>query len=276
MTIEEIRNRKEELGLSAAALAELAQVPLGTLQKILSGETKCPRYATRIAIEKVLAEKETNVFKNAGGFDTIGNSPTELRESTAEYAAIPKKQGEYTLDDYYAWPEDQRIELIDGVIYEMSAPTFIHQRFAFHFAHLVQSYIDKRGGDCIPMVSPVDVKLDCDNRTMIQPDVLILCDKSKIRKWGIEGAPDFILEVLSESTRKKDLTIKMRKYINAGVKEYWILDPRDKKLYVYDFRDEGIPGIYPLSGEVGVRIYDEELKICLDDLAAMFEDLPKD
>lgn len=262
MTIEEIRTRKEELGISAAALAELAGIPLGTLQKILSGETRCPRYATRLALEKVLGNPQ-NIL---------------LKESTAEYGAAgsaQKKQGEYTLEDYYAWPEDQRIELIDGVIYEMLAPTFIHQRFAFHFAHLVQSYIDKKGGSCIPMVSPVDVKLDCDNKTMIQPDALILCDKSKIRKWGIEGAPDFILEVLSDSTRKKDLSIKHRKYLNAGVKEYWILDPRDKRLYVYDFRDEGIPGVYPLTGEVGVRIYNEELKICLDDLAVMFNDLPE-
>lgn len=264
MTIEEMKRRKEELGLSAAALAEMAQIPLGTLQKILSGETKSPRYATRQAIERVLSNTQHYTQNSI------------LRESTAEYKAVPKKQGDYTLEDYYAWPEDQRIELIDGVIYDMSAPTFIHQRFAFHFAYLVQSYIDKKGGDCIPMVSPVDVKLDCDNKTMIQPDALILCDKSKIRTWGIEGAPDFILEVLSDASRKKDLSIKLRKYLNAGVKEYWILDPRDKKLYVYDFRDEGIPGIYPLSGEVGVRIYSEELKICLDDLAAMFKDLPED
>lgn len=263
MTLEEIRKRKDELGMSAATLAELAHVPIGTVQKILSGETKNPRYATRMAIERILFEQQKE-------------TPKLLRESPAEYATKRKKQGEYTLEDYYAWPEDQRIELIDGVIYDMSAPTFIHQRFAFHFAHIVQNFIDKKGGSCIPMVSPVDVKLDCDNRTMIQPDALILCDKNKIRRWGIEGAPDFILEVLSDSTRKKDLTIKMKKYINAGVKEYWILDPRDKRLYVYDFRDEGIPGIYPLSGEVGVRIYNEELKICLDDLAAMFADIPEE
>lgn len=262
MTLEEMQNRKKELGYSNEMLSNLSGVPIGTLQKILSGETKCPRYDTRIAIENALSVK-TNRLKEAEAVYS-----TDTKE---------KKQGEYTLDDYYAWPEDQRIELIDGVIYEMLAPTFIHQRFAFHFAYLVQTYIEKKKGKCIPMVSPVDVKLDCDNRTMVQPDVLILCDRSKIRKWGIEGAPDFVLEVLSESTRKKDLTIKMKKYINAGVKEYWILDPREKRLYTYDFTDEGIPGVYPLTGEVGLRLYDGDLKIPLDELAAMFadiEDLP--
>ena len=81
--------------------------------------------------------------------------------------------------------------MIDGVIYEMLVPGFIHQRFAFHFAHVVQKFIDKKGGDCMVVVSPVDVRLDCDNKTMIQPDALILCDKSRIRRWGIEGSPEF-------------------------------------------------------------------------------------
>lgn len=140
MTLEEIRKRKDELGMSAATLAELSHVPLGTLQKILSGETKSPRYATRMAIERILFEQQKE-------------TPKLLRESPAEYATKRKKQGEYTLEDYYAWPEDQRIELIDGVIYDMSAPTFIHQRFAFHFAHIVQNFIDKKGGSCMYMIS---------------------------------------------------------------------------------------------------------------------------
>lgn len=261
MTIEEIIKRKEELGYSAERLSELSGVPLGTLQKILSGKTRVPRYETKQALERVLQKRTVNM----------------IRESAVAYQTKPvKKQGEYTLEDYYAWPEDERIELIDGVIYDMSAPSFIHQRFAFHFAHLVQSYIEKKKGSCITMVSPVDVRLDRDYKTMLQPDALILCDRDKIRKWGIDGAPDFILEVLSDSTRKKDLSIKMKKYLCAGVREYWILDPREKMLYIYDFRDEGIPKVCTLSGEVGVGIYDGDLKISLDALADMFADIPED
>ena len=219
-----------------------------------------------------MAEGHTNVPYETGMKDLTST----MKEAPAAYALRSKKQGEYTLEDYYAWPEDERIELIDGVIYDMAAPTFIHQRFAFHFTYLVQNFISRKGGSCIPMVSPVDVRLDRDNRTMVQPDALILCDKSKIRKWGIDGAPDFILEVLSQSTRKKDLRIKLQKYKNAGVKEYWALDPIDRKLFVYDFREEPFSAVYPLCGEVGIRLYDEELKISLDELAAMFADVPED
>ena len=270
MTIEEMKKKKEELGYSAERLSELSGVPLGTLQKILSGQTKVPRYETRQALESALLA-ESKYYK--GTDDT----PVGLvREPAAQYhSEIVKKQGEYTLEDYYAWPEDQRIELIDGVIYEMLAPSFIHQRFLFHFAYKVQQYIDAHQGDCIPMVSPVDVRLDCDDRTMLQPDALILCDKNKIRKWGIEGAPDFVLEVLSDSTRKKDLSLKMKKYLCAGVREYWIIDPRERKLYIYDFRDEGVPAVHPLEGEAGVGIYDGQLKISLDEFAKMFLDIPE-
>ena len=301
MTIEEIRRRKDELGYSAEQLSRKSGVPIGTLQKILSGQTKVPRYETRMALERALNQSERmlnqpeKVDNRADGkhtYDTTVSQATMVRESAA-YGSVPddssvsgsvavagrsmmKRQGDYTLDDYYAWPEDERIELIDGVIYFMAAPTFIHQRFAFHFAYLVQNYISSKGGSCIPMVSPVDVRLDCDNKTMIQPDVLILCDKSKIRRWGIEGAPEFVAEVLSDSSRKKDLSVKMRKYLNAGVKEYWIFDPKEKRLYVYDFREEGIPGVYPLTGEVGLGLYDGDLKIPLDEFAVMFEDIPEE
>lgn len=264
MTLEEIKKRKEDLGYSAEQLAQLSGVPLGTLQKILSGKTKVPRYETKQALERVLTKPLEKP-----------RSPGVIRETAVPYQTKPvKKPGEYTLEDYYSWPEDERIELIDGVIYDMVAPSFIHQRFAFHFAYLVQSYIEKKKGSCIPIVSPVDVRLDRDNKTMLQPDALILCDKSKIRKWGIDGAPEFILEVLSDSTRKKDLSIKMKKYLNAGVREYWIMDPREKMLYIYDFRDEGVPRVCALSGEAGVGIYDGELKIPLDVFAEMFADIP--
>ena len=208
MTLEEMKRIKQERGYSLAQLSNYSGVPLGTLQKIFSGETETPRYATRKALESVLSD---------GNYECERESPM-VEESTVYEAGRPKKQGEYTLEDYYTLPDDRRVELIDGVIYDMSVPTFVHQHILGDIYNTIQNYINDRKGACIPMMAPVDVRLDCDNRTMVQPDILILCDKSKICKWGIMGAPDFCLEIISESTGRKDYIKKLQKYTDAGVK----------------------------------------------------------
>ena len=185
-----------------------------------------------------------------------------------------KKQGEYTLEDYYALPDERRVELIDGVIYDMGASTFVHQHISAVIYSTIIKYIESKGGSCLPMYSPVDVRLDSDNKTMVQPDVLILCDKSQIRKWGIEGAPDFCLEIISRSTSKKDYIKKLQKYTDAGVKEYWIIDPERKVLLTYHWKDDYLPHMYPLKGCVGLALYDEELQIDLDKIASLIQDYP--
>ena len=126
----------------------------------------------------------------------------------------------------------------------------------------------------MPMVAPLDVNLDCDDKTMVQPDVLILCDRSKIRKWGLYGAPDFCMEILSESTRHKDCVKKLQKYIDAGVKEYWILDPFRKMMLTYCWKDDYAAHMYPLEGSLGLQLYDGELQIDLGSLAELIVEYP--
>lgn len=279
MTIEQMRNIKEERGYSMSQLSEYSGVPLGTLQKIFSGETKTPRKSTMSAIEKVLLGEESVYQGKAYTYhmESKGISADHIRE-TVSYGTefVEKKQGEYTLEDYYALPDERRVELIDGVIYDMSAPMFVHQIIAGEVYVKICEYIEKNKGECVPAMSPVDVQLDCDNKTMVQPDVLIICDPEKIQRFGIFGAPDFVLEVLSPSTRKKDLTLKLNKYIEAGVREYWVIDPEKKILIVYDFAEEGLPCIYPLEGEVGLAIYEEKLKINLTKIAEIIEKYDRD
>lgn len=279
MTIEEMKQIKEERGYSMSQLSEYSGVPLGTLQKIFSGQTLKPRKSTITAIEKVLLGDESIYQGKAYTYQL------ESRESKAdcvrEAAAyntrfVEKKQGEYTLEDYYTLPEERRVELIDGVIYDMSSPLFVHQIIAGEVYAQIREYIEKNKGECVPVIAPVDVQLDCDNKTMVQPDVLIICDAQKIRKFGVFGAPDFVLEVLSDSTRKKDLTLKLSKYIESGVREYWIIDPKKKLLLTYDFTEEGMPCIYPLEGEAGLAIYQEKLKINLNKIAEIIEKYDRD
>ena len=207
--------------------------------------------------------------------DSQGARPDCVREKAAAYDISRKRQGEYTVADYYAWPKDQRVELIDGRIHVLEAPDFVHQRITGEMLFAIKSFIHRNGGDCIPLLSPIDVRLDCDDRTMVQPDLIILCDKSKIRRWGVMGAPDFILEILSQTTRRKDCTKKLQKYSDAGVREYWILDLEKKRLLTYDFIHDNMPCIYPLKDAAPLAIFDGRLQIDLDEIAALIQDWPE-
>lgn len=254
MTIKEMQERKRELGYTYAQIAELSGVPVGTVQKVLGGITLTPRYETLMALEKVL------------GRDTNDRGTFVLQEAHSLYGA--KRQGMYDLEDYYSTPDDIRVELIDGVIYDMTAPTSVHQIIeGYIYSKLLQHVLEK-GGKCLPMISPLDVQLDCDNKTMVQPDVVIVCDRKKIIDRCVYGAPDFIIEVLSQSTKKKDSVIKLNKYLNAGVREYWMIDPVKKAVIVYDFAHDEYPMLYGFDAKVPVGIWDGEIEI---DFAEVYE-----
>ncbi len=213
---------------------------------------------------------------------TKQNIPADTVPTVCEEAfsyITRKKQGEYTIDDINALPEDYRAELIDGVIYDMTAPGSRHQIIISRLFTALANYIDANGGGCIPMIAPVDVQLDCDDKTMVQPDLFIACDRSKLRDAGIFGAPDFIIEVLSPSTRMKDLSIKLAKYQNAGVREYWIVDPEQEKVLVYDFTREVYPVIYGFADKIPVGIYKGDCIVDFDViqkyLHSIFHDKPE-
>lgn len=304
MTIEEMKSIKDSRGYSFVQLSDYTGVPVITLQRIFAGTTKNPRKATLDAIEKVLkgdesvysgraysyeknssvkcSEKDerSHVFleNERSSMQSDNNRGSMLCEDEPVYGSTnrserhEKKNGEYTIDDYYALPEDQWVELIDGYFYEMNAPRPVHQIISSLIFRTIIFFIEKNKGNCIPMYSPIDVQLDCDDRTMVQPDIVIVCDRDKIKDNVIFGAPDFVLEILSPSTRRKDMFIKSEKYCNAGVKEYWMVDPKKKVLIVYDFLDEDVtPVIVPLKGEYALSLYDGKLKINLDELSEAIE-----
>ncbi len=191
-----------------------------------------------------------------------GQENSSMHEA-AVYMQEPEEKapGEYTIEDYYRFPQERRVELIDGVIYDMASPTHIHQLIGGQIFKAFSNYTDRKKGDCIVAYAPLDVQLDRDDKTMVQPDVMIVCDRDKFRKGLVYGAPDLLVEILSRSTKKKDMTIKLAKYAEAGVREYWIVDPERKKVIVYDFEDDMNVSIYGFESEVPVGIFQGECKV---------------
>ena len=183
-----------------------------------------------------------------------------LREAVVKYG-IQKKQGEFTIEDLEKFPDDMRMELIDGVIYDMAAPNHKHQIIAGKVFVIFDNYVMKKKGKCIVEMAPMNVQLDRDDKTMVQPDILITCDRDKLLKNSVYGDPDLVVEILSPSTRKKDVTIKLKKYKNARVREFWIIDPEKKLVQVYVFEKSDFPTTYTFEDTIPVGIFDGECEV---------------
>lgn len=271
ITLADILRIKEERGYSVAKLSEYSGVPVGTLQKLLRGDSANPRKATLDALEKVLFGDE-KLYPGKAYTYQMDSQPGMLNQPRTYGAErIYLEQGEYTLQDYYALPDDRRVELINGIFYDMASPSTLHQHIAGLVYRRVSDFIEENDGDCMAFIAPVDVQLDRDVSTMVQPDVIVVCDPKKVKHFGIYGAPDFVLEVLSKSTKKRDITLKLMKYMEAGVREYWAIDTDRRILIVYLAEEDAVPHIYPLQGEIDVRIYEGRLQIDLEKISRVID-----
>ena len=141
-------------------------------------------------------------------------------------------------------------------------------------AFLFELFIRENQGNCLVIPAPFDVQLDCDDRTIVQPDLVVTCRKERLLKQGLYGAPDLVIEITSTSTRKMDYTKKMIKYMEAGVREYWIVDLQKRKVVTYFFEEDPIPLIYSFYDKVPVRIYDGRLEINFAELSQVLESIP--
>lgn len=144
-----------------------------------------------------------------------------------------KGDRKYTLADWRAWPEGERWELIAGVAYAMSpSPRVRHQEQSFDLGYRLRSFLE--GKPCRVFMAPLDVFLEEQSEeTVVEPDVLVVCDDARVADEGIHGAPDFVAEVLSDSTAYKDLGVKKDLYERNGVREYWIVQPDTCTVFVY-------------------------------------------
>ena len=164
-----------------------------------------------------------------------------------------------TLEQYEALPDDVRAEVFDGQIYYKASPSEIHQTISTELTTILNTYIKSKKGSCKVFHAPFDVKLNDAPLTIVQPDLMIVCDKSKLDGKRCNGAPDFIIEIVSPSNPSDDYIRKAYYYKNAGVHEYWIVDPRRKTVTVNYFEGNIISVQYPFDSIIKVNIYDDLL-----------------
>jgi Uma2 family endonuclease len=149
---------------------------------------------------------------------------------------------EYSYADYLKWQFDERVELIKGRIFKMSpAPNRIHQKVSADISGQLWSFL--KGKQCAVYSAPFDVRLprksknDKDIMTVLQPDICVICDPSKLDDRGCIGAPDIVVEILSPSNNVKELKNKYEVYEESGVKEYWVVSPQDQTFIIYTLVD---------------------------------------
>lgn len=169
--------------------------------------------------------------------------------------------GQYSYADYLRWKFTQFVELLRGRILPMAAPSEFHQRVSWQLGGLFYTYF--RDKSCRAYAAPFDVRLfdkrksaqaDRDIYTVVQPDLCVVCDRAKIDTRGCLGAPDLVVEILSESNHAREMDIKYSLYEEAGVLEYWIISPQDQTALVYVLNDEGIfVGLKPVTNEGTLR-----------------------
>lgn len=298
MTLQEMKKKKKELHLTNEKIAELSGVPLGTVQKVFAGTTKAPRWETRMALEMLLGSEELlrleknrkppetteDIIAGLRAYDeTHPPRPREkpvygrhvvsvsgaVKEAAAPYNSAAAVEAPYTIRDYFDLPDDQRVELIDGVFYDMASPASIHQSILGHLHGQLYPCAENHP-ECELFLSPSDVRLDNDDYTVVQPDLYIICgrDAEERRQRMVSGAPDFIVEILSPSNREHDLYRKLSKYRFAGVREYWVVDPEKLEVLVHDLEHDELPKTYSFTDTIPVLISDGE---CAVDFSRIYE-----
>ena len=167
--------------------------------------------------------------------------------------ALPKEHT-YTIDDIYALPDGERAELINGQIYYMAPPSRKHQDLSLEISGTIREYIRSHKGGCKVYAAPFAVYLDETSGTYVEPDISVICDKNKLDERGCKGAPDWIIEIVSPSSKQLDYLVKLLKYQAAGIREYWIVDPMKNRTIVYNFEYNSIDE-YSFEDTVPTAIY---------------------
>lgn len=158
-------------------------------------------------------------------------------------------------EQYWNLPDGQRAELIDGRLYAMAPPSRIHQKILIELASTIHDHIKKNNGSCEVYPAPFAVNLDAEDKNWVEPDISVICDPDKLTDRGCEGAPDLIIEIVSPGSRRMDYLTKHILYANAGVREYWIVDPMKEHTIIYQFEKDDAPFIITFDQTIEADIW---------------------
>ena len=282
MNLQEMRECKRALGYSNETLAELSGVPLATVQKVLSGITKSPRQKTVEALSKVLGagmpagrpaiSNYSVQIRRGESSSGIENKTENIIESarsirTESYpevftgirSVVREDDRPNTIEDIYALPDGTRAELIDGRLYYIPTPTRTHQKITGEMYLAAAAYIKACHKECEVYIAPFGVYLNGDDSLYVEPDLSIIRDTSRLSERGCMGAPDWIIEVVSAPSRKTDYAVKLNKYRQSGVREYWIVDPSLRTVLTYVFDDDRNvedADLYPFEAEIESSLFE--------------------
>lgn len=185
----------------------------------------------------------------------IGNQLMNTKKGSFIMSLVQQRL--ITLEEYKALTKDTRAEVFDGQIQYMSSPSQIHQDISRELLYTLTDYIKKKNGLCKIYSAPFDVKLNDKPLTIVQPDLMIICDRVKLDGKRCNGAPDFIIEIVSPGNASDDYVKKLYYYKNYGVREYWIVDPNRRTVTVNYFESDSITVQYPFSATIKVNIFDD-------------------
>lgn len=255
MTLDEMKEWKRQLGYTYEQIAILSNVPLGTVQKVLGGVTRSPRYDTLCALEQLFLSKQDELEARRQEGASDDHKSRKDRKS--------KKEGERL-------SRPRRAEMIGGTIYEMASHSCLHHLVVCEIYASLHDYVCSHPGKGVVIPAPFEVVLDPEGKTVVQPDLFVLLDQEKVQGRKIEAVPELIVEVLSETSRRKDAYLKLTTYEEAGVQEYWIVDPINRKVMVYNFLQGSFPSVYSFEDQISPIIFGKDCKV---DFSQIYERL---
>ena len=173
-----------------------------------------------------------------------------------EYYGMSDFKG-YTVTVIEALPEGQRAELLDGEMFIMATPTTTHQAISMWLSVEVFMKISDKGGKCKAFAAPFAVYIKDDDKNYVEPDILVVCDKDKLDNKGCHGAPDWIVEIVSPSSKRMDYYRKLTTYAEAGVREYWVIDISRRSIIVHRLEQSDIPEIHSFSDVIKVSVLED-------------------
>ena len=282
MTLGQMLMAKMNLNLTCYDIATGSGVPISTVRKIFSEQTKRPRKETLIELSDFFESKYVPVqvewFRKEAlrtgqlDYGCIGDKVLNIHEPSAYSASGEARaivRSVKTIEDFDNAPMEPWVELINGEFVEMEfTPIIKHQDAISEIFFQAKSYIRNNKGKCKAMFSPVAVQPDeKDDKNVFLPDFLVVCDEKKMKDGRhVIGAPDWVVEVLSPSTRNKDMTTKRDAYKRAEVREYWMVDLEGEYVIIYEFAKTDVPSIKLMRDPIPVGIYDGKLEIDLSEL----------